>query len=388
MTDGQWLFITFLALYWVESLRWLPPQTVLLVGRGGDGGWRWVRPSSRFRLAGRAAVVLPMWPPLAVWRICSEWVFLPEADHLEIAAEERGGARLKIPWSALQPRVDGARLGLTAQLTVPTVDEAEAQLWVVRLKEWKEMASAAREAAFVAGAERSLETGPMRAELKQAEAETRWLRRLGSVITLWCYGLISAVYWRFGESVWLLLAVAVLLGLMFAQALLFVGCCRRRSRLGQPAVPWWRVKTLGILLFPPLAIRAADALLVLQTHGTHPLAGRGLVAEPDWQAAAALTWREAVYRPGWKKADGLRMEGQVWRDFFEREKVRIETLDRAPHAVEMGDAAAYCPRCLALFHAGVTVCADCDGVELIGLREQLGSEGEENQAGGTAAAGR
>jgi hypothetical protein len=175
---------------------------------------------------------------------------------------------------------------------------------------------------------------------------------------------------------------------MLAQALLFVGRCRRRLRLGQPAVPWWRVKTLGILLFPPLAIRAADALLVLQTHGTHPLAGRGLVAEPDWQAAVALTWREAVYRPGWKKADGLRMEGQVWRGFFEREEVRIETLDRAPHAVEMGDAAAYCPRCQALFHADVTVCADCDRVELIGLREQLGSEGEENQAGGTAAAGR
>jgi hypothetical protein len=360
MTDGQWLFATFFALYLLESLRWLPPHTVLLVGSGRAGGWRWVRPSATFRLRGRGALFLPLWPPLPTWRLTSEWALVPSPETLDAAAEDTQLSALAVPWAQLTPAAIGADLQLTPATQLPLANEAEALRWAALLQQWQGLAPAARAAAFAAEAQRSLDPVALQEGLHAAEQETRWLRRLGGFIALWCYGVIAGLYWRFGESSLLLVGVAVLVGLMLTQAVLFGRLCKKRARCGEPPVPWWRVKAVGILLFPPMAIRAADALLSLQAPWFHPLASRQLVADKTWHQAALSTWRAAVYRPGWQQSPpGI--EAQLWRRHFTEAGITIDPLDAPPEP----PVPAYCPRCRAVFTAETRTCADCGGVALV-----------------------
>lgn len=364
MTDGQWLFATFLALYLVESIRWLPPQAVLLIGRGGEGGWKWQRPSATFRFRGRAAIFLPLLPPLPTWRITSEWGLVPSGEVLEAAPEDRGAPVLRIPWADLAPVAEDSRLRFTERLDLPTVNEAEARRFAAQLSTWQSLDPAARESAFLAEAARTLAQEPLKESLLAADYQTRWLRRLGSLMALWCYAGISWLYWRFGESPALLVGVAGLFVLMITQAIVFLAACKRQLNESGTAVPWRRLKTMGILLFPPMAIRAADHLLALQAPWSHPLAARGLVEEKRWQRAASETWRVAAYRPEGKGPGlGLGLEAQALHLFFQRLEVDILALDAPPE--NLTSTQSYCPRCRAVFTATTDVCADCGGVRLI-----------------------
>lgn len=360
MTDGQWLFATFLALYLMESIRWLPPQAVLLVGSGGEGGWKRVRPSATFRFRGRAAIFLPLLPPLQAWRLTSEWPLVPSEEVVAVAPEDRGAPALRIPWADLAPAAHDSRLRLTALLDLPVVNEAEARRLAAQLSAWKALEPAAQEAAFLAEAERTLAQAPLKESLLAADHGTRWLRWLGSSIAIWSYGGISWLYWRFGESNALLVGVIVLFGLMITQASVFLSASKRHRQNAGTAVPWRWLKTMGILLFPPMAIRAADHLLALQTPWSHPLAARGLVPEKSWQTAASEAWRMAAYQP---EGQSPGLEALALQQFFKSGGVAIQEWDAPPKKLDATQA--YCPRCRAVFTASAGVCADCGGVRLI-----------------------
>ena len=363
MTDGQWLFLTFLALYLVESLRWLPPQSVLLTGHSAAGGWRWRPASARFQFRGRAAVFLPLLPPLRAWRITCPWRWVPEPDGLRVKAEDSTAPDRLLPWADLHPRAEDSTLWLTRHHSLPAATPAEAEHLAAQAQAWQSLTPEQRAAAFTEDALRQLCPAQARQDAAEAARQTRALRLLGSVILVWSYGGITWLYWRLGESAWLLGAVAGLFLLMLAQALLFARACRKSLRQHQRPVPWWKFKTLGILLFPPMAIRAADHLLALSPAPQHPLAAIHLVPERDWQTAALRLWRQTRYCPGWQTAaPGSDLELDTLRRFFDREKADIPALDTPPPATAQDTR--YCPRCHALFTDTAATCADCGGVEL------------------------
>jgi hypothetical protein len=365
MTDGQWLFLTFLVLYLVETLRWLPPQCGLLVGQGGTGGWRWQRPSVRFQFGGRSAVFLPFLPPLQTWQITCPWHWMPEEGGLRIKAEESGSPERLIPWPELRPRTEESTLLLTDHRRLLTPNATEATRLANQLQAWQKLAPAQRAAAFTTEALRLLDPEHAKETATLADHPTRALRWLGSGILIWCYGGITWLYWRLGESSWLYGGVIGLFLLMLTQALLFVWACRKRVRQGRKTIPWWGFKMLGILLFPPMAIRAADPFFATQDTFYHPLAGRHLVSEKSWLAAALQTWRDTLYRPGWKKTPPeSRLEVQTLRQFLAAQKVDIDTLDTDNAPSTTARDPQYCPRCRALFTAAATSCADCGGIEL------------------------
>jgi hypothetical protein len=367
MTDGQWLFLTFLVLYLVESLRWLPPKHALLIGSGQALGWRWRRPSARFQFRGQAAVFLPCLPPIQAWQITCPWPWVPEHAGLRIKAEDASAPDSVIPWSDLRPRTEEQILWLSERQSLLALNPAEATRWLEQVQAWQKLPPEQQAAAFKEEAHRLLDPEQAKEAATQADRQTRALRWLGSGILIWCYGGITWLYWRLGESPWLYGGVIGLFLLMLAQALLFVHACRSKVRQGRKAIPWWGFKTLGILLFPPMAIRAADHLFATQDTYYHPLADKHLVPENAWLAAALQTWRETLYRPGWKTPNpdpDARLEVQTLHQFLAEQKVDIDTLDTDNAPQTTAQDPQYCPRCRALFTAAATSCADCGGIEL------------------------
>ncbi len=362
MTDGQWLFVTFLALYLVECLRWLPPQAFLFQGRPETGKLRWRRAGMRFRLVARAPVLLPWLPPFPAWSLGSTWRLVPEASGLRVKADSARARDRILPWEQVEPRLRDGRLLLAEQTELITSGEREAAAWRDLCQHWKSLPPEQRGAAFTEWALTNADPEKLRQKLEGAETRTHELRVVGFTLFGWCYGVISLIYWLRGEGPALLTALAILLTLLAGQAYFFRRACQAA---GPNAPAHWRWKLLGMLFFPPMAMRAADHLLAATDLPPHPLAARPWMKPEAWQALARELWRDARYRPGWSTPEAApNPEEQALRAILAQAGVTPEELDPAPEAPA---GQRWCPRCHALFSAPeASYCQDCGGVELAG----------------------
>jgi hypothetical protein len=69
-----------------------------------------------------------------------------------------------------------------------------------RLAEWRGMTPDQRRSAFLKCARTSLDTKAAEKTANEAAKHTRALRRLATTHFIWCFGVISVVYHRFGDS--------------------------------------------------------------------------------------------------------------------------------------------------------------------------------------------
>lgn len=351
MTDGQWLFTVFAALYLLECLRWLPATAFVLTGYGE--AWTLRRPWTVFEIAKARLFVLPVLPPMQAHLVMQPWLFIPCETGLACSDPE-GNRSALIPWSDIAPSADGVKLQISPLHQVRLPDEAAAGAWKERLLLWGKMTQPAREKDFLKVARQSLDVRAVSGMATQITQETRWLRRLAMLIFLWSFGVITLIYRWLGDGPAVIAAAAVLLGLLWTQALLFFRAAGR-APTGLTHRFW---KTVAVAFLPQYAMRAADFICRAHSRPAHPLGAKNLMAVTDWQKVAARFWKHAVHREDASAA----LQKKALELFFREQSITPEDLEELP--MRQPGAAAYCPNCHGQFtDAGVT-CQDCGGVAL------------------------
>lgn len=347
MTDGQSLLLLFVALYLIESLRWLPARTHLLSGSGHR--WGIQRPFQPLELAGASPTLLSVLPPLQAHLHTLPWQVIPAAAGVELHQDERRPQWLS--WDQVTPSARGRSLHLSPKVRVRCLSEAHAHAAQQQVQRWLPMSVAEREADFLQYAEQTLTAAPVAAQASALTDQTRPMRHLGSLIFVWTFLVMVFLYRWLGDGGEILIAAAMLLALQFTQTFFFI----RRSQ--GIAYRYW--KALAIALLPQHAMRAADHLSDCPAHSpSHPLAARVLLGDEAWQQLARHFWKQARYLPS-ATAD---LQCKALQTFLEKAGLPLSELETAP--AQQKGSAAYCPNCQAQFQAGANVCKDCGGVEL------------------------
>jgi hypothetical protein len=360
MTDGQMLFAVFVLLYLIESLR-LMPATVWVAAGAGSSHWGMLRPWSRFQIGAGSPLLLSPLPPMQAHTLALPWMFVPEHESLRVRLTD--SRSVHIAWDKLAPGAEETTLHLDAVTRLRMPSKALAELWQQRLEEWRGLTPDQRRSAFLKYARTTLDTKSATKSAVETARNTRSMRLLSTIHCMWCFGVISVLYHRFGDSLIVLVAAAVLLVLQFIQCWLFLRCTRNNKM----AIPYRRWRALGIAVLPQQAMRAFDVVnLTTEEEPPHPLAWRGLLDEPRWLENARRFWREARYVPGWVQNEALPLEAEAMLKFFRLEDVRANAYD-PPWTGKLPT----CPRCGAEYQSGTATCADCGGVELRAAAEQV-----------------
>ncbi|HEY1081436.1 MAG TPA: hypothetical protein VGE29_04195 [Prosthecobacter sp.] len=351
MTEGQSLLLLFAALYSIESLRWLPPRSRLLLGSGKGTGWYSRPPFQPIELAGASPVLLAFLPPLQSHLGTSPWLAVPAAEGLEIQADTKRPPVL-LPWEKVAPRLEDRTLHLGGGLQLRCLGEEHARQLQTLIQGWIPLPQAERESGFLHHAAATLAPAVLEQQAADLSQQTRTLRWLGSLIFLWTFGVVAGVYRWLGESTAVLAAAALLLLLQLTQAFLFYRAARAA------ALPHCFWKALAMALLPQHAMRGADPLCDALTAPSHPLAARNLLGDPAWRKLAAEQWKKTCYQAGATAP----LQRQALEAFFQSQDLKPEDLEPAPE--RQPGSALYCPGCHAQFQAGATHCRDCGGVAL------------------------
>ena len=353
MTDGQTLLAVFVLLYLIECLR-LVPSTAWMAGGAGKSGWSILRPWMRLQIGGGSPLLLSPLPPMQAHALALPWVFVPAHESLHVRLTD--SMSVNIAWEQLAPRAEETTLHLDAATQVRMPSKVLAELWQQRLAEWRGLTPDQRRSTFLKHARTTLDT---QSAMKTATATaqlTRSLRLCATIHFMWCFGVMSALYHRFGDSLAVLAAAGVLLLLLFIQSWLFL----RSTRKSPVIIPHRRWHALGIAFLPQLAMRAFDVVnLTMEAEPPHPLAWRGLLDDKRWLQNARECWREARYVPGWTQNEPLPLEAEALQKFFRHEGIAEADYD-PPATAHLPT----CPRCGAEYQSGNTACSDCGGVEL------------------------
>ncbi len=353
MTDGQTLFAVFALLYLIECLR-LAPSAAWMAAGAEKSRWAVLRPWSRLQIASGSPLLLSALPPHQAHTFGLPWLFVPELEALRVRLTD--SQYVSIAWDKLAPQAEESTLHLDAATRLRLNSPVQAQLWAQRLIDWRELTPEQRRSAFLKHARATLDPQAAAKTATRAAERTKSLRLLANILFVWCFGVISVIYHRFGDGFIVLAAASVLLLLQFIQSWLFL----RATRGMQLGIPHRRWRALGIAFMPQLALRAADAVcLVGDDQLPHPLAWRGLIKDDIWLESARRFWREARYTPGWSQNEALSVEAEALQAFFRRENIAATKYD-PPSASKL----PVCPRCSAEFQINITTCTSCGGVEL------------------------
>lgn len=352
MTDGQTLFAVFALLYLIECLR-LAPSAAWMAAGAEKSRWGVIRPWSRLQIASGSPLLLSALPPHQAHTSALPWLFVPEQDALRVCLTD--SQHVSIAWDKLMLQAEESTLHLDTATHLRLSSPAQAKLWAQRLSKWRVQTPEQRRSAFLKHARASLDTKAATRATRAAE-RTKSLRLLASILFVWCFGVISVIYHRFGDGFIVLATAGMLMLMQFIQSWLFL----RTTHGMQPGIPHRRWRALGIAFLPQLAMRAADVVsLAGDEEPPHPLAWRGLIKDDAWRESARRFWREARYTPGWSRNEVLPVEAEALQDFFYRESI-AETDYDPPFASKL----PVCPRCGAEFQPHMTTCTSCGGVEL------------------------
>lgn len=353
MTDGQTLLAVFVLLYLIECLR-LVPSTAWMAAGTGKSGWSTLRPWMRLQIGSGSPLLLSPLPPMQAHALALPWTFVPEQDSLRVRLTD--SLSVNIAWDELAPRVEETLLHLDAVTRVHLPSKTLAELWQQRLTEWRDLTPDQRRSAFLKQARITLDTQSASKTATETARLTRSLRLCATIHFVWCFGVMSVLYHRFGDSLIVLAAAGVLLLLQFIQSWLFLRSTRKSAFI----IPHRRWRALGIAFLPQLAMRASDVMnLTTDGEPQHPLAWRGLLDDKRWLQHARQFWRESRYVPGWPQNESLPLEAEALEKFFRHEGVAEADYD-TPATAKLPT----CPRCGAEYHSGISACSDCGGVEL------------------------
>lgn len=348
MTDGQWLFILFLVLYLVESLRLQPKSAWLLTSSD-----RLSRPFLPLDFFGRHLMLLPILPPLQTFANLRSWELIPCPTGLEVIDPQNFRHQV-LPWETLQPTLDNTKLILSAEHHLHCVNHTSAAALLERTLRWKSLSQAEREKDFLKLAAKSLDHVALCLGLTQISSQTRHLRLIGTLIFITCFGVMTVVYRRYGDGLEILIAAAILFTLQWIQAIVF---WRSSGRLMTPIKHrFW--KALACAFLPQHAMRAADHLCEALSPEAHPLAAASNLKETA-KLCLARSFGKIIRHTS---AESAGLQQQAFADYLKAQKISedqlLETPEKQPGSV------AYCPHCSAQFRDPLARCKDCGDLEL------------------------
>lgn len=348
MTDGQSLFLLFVALYLLESLRWLPPRSYLLLGSGEH--WQAKQTFQAAEIRGTSPALLSLLPPLQTHIVSLPWQYAPAAAGLEIQPDLKRPSLL-IPWSNVKPRAEDQSLHLAPGQRLRFLSPTHAKHAQQQIQQWIPQSQEERDADFLRYASATLAPAPLAEQVAALSQKTRSLRFIGSLIFLWTFAVLSGLYRWQGDSIAVMIVVAALFVFQWTQAVLFY-----RQTKGLPYRFW---KALAVALMPQHAMRAADHLSKPPgTETPHPLASRGLLSDEAWKKLATSFWRSTRY----STAATADLQSRALTVFLTEQGLSPADLEIVP--TRQADSASYCPNCQTQFQAGTQHCKDCGGIPL------------------------
>lgn len=389
MSESWWLIVLLVIAYVGECFGWTSKHTVLfrdsLGTRGAPSGeqrrnhWNWGLPGKWFESAMSGLHLRHLLPPLGSVFHCPVWpaslspvaalAWVPFAMDREDRPDQSANL---VHWQSGQsskpPYARDKEVFLNDQPLMLCATEAHAR-HVIQLLHRLDTAPdpASREALIDAAWQSAFDATTLRQRLNEFAGATLALRILANLIFVWVFiALPTATYFiGLGRSwPWLLGTLAIL---MIATAVTFF---RTHQRL-QPKLGHERYKhTLIVLLSPPGAIRAIDALARDHLIGFHPLAVAQVVLTEErflnFARRYVLDFRYAM--PSQLQAAPpardtlqwhMRREARHIGGFLNSLQLQVDELTLAdPPADEA--CMTYCPRCQCQFVIPEGQCTLCD----------------------------
>ncbi|MEZ4433765.1 MAG: hypothetical protein R3F65_15265 [bacterium] len=358
MTPELSLLLVAVALALSECARWVPARGLALDGPRGRARLR--RPG---RLAGNRGGGFVALDPLAAPGAAALVTTRPLA--LDPTAILIGGAAR--PYEAIATaRARGAELVVDGRST-PCASPAEARRLAALVTALVAAPPAARAALLDADEAARFDLDALR---RADAALARHRRAPGVTAAFLAAGLFVAAPLLVGRYTLAPIVAPLGLGLL-ALHLAHLAVVFRARRALDPADRAGRwLDVVKLLVCPPLAIRAPDALSWHRFDAFDPIAAAAVMASTDDFAAYAIEARRALRHP--RRAVGLDAAAAAVVDGDRRR--RLAAVDRLLEAQGVGEEAApvfgdpavvaWCPRCRTGYRRAEGECADCPGVGL------------------------
>lgn len=374
MSDELSLLLVLAALYLIECVRWIGAPGLAVVGRRGAG--RLVRPGERlgnrrgglvwigaFQTPGAAFAASP-WPlSLGEDALCIEtpyaWRRLARAP----------ASRRVVEYAALRetaPVASGSDVWLGDTRLVATRSDAAARALVALLEQLAGATPSERRALLEDAVRARFARPRIEARIAEVTAARRRPALTAALLALTIFGAGPALTHRFG-----LVAIAAPfgLGLLAVHLLHLVVVFRAHRRLAPEARADRWIEFAKLLLSPPMAIRAADALSWHRLAEFDAIAVASVMASRDDFAAFVGPVRRDLAHP--MAAPGL--EGRA-AEIVQAERTRtLAAVDAllaelgvtvADRPEGSSDGGGWCPRCLSTYRRSDGDCGDCPGVAL------------------------
>lgn len=380
MTDLQTLYLTFVVLWLVEGILWLPSTAVLFVT------YPW---AARLRAAGAhlggergQLLMTDPWPGLALpiaGQFPGLWFspdFVLRIAHPASSHADSAGSTVPVDnLGAVQ--TDDDTLFLDGRPFVKLGSPLAAELAARLLCELQRSDSTERETCIRKHVRAMFDESEIAATRDQFGRHVLPLRILCPALLLWLLGAAPVLTYVLPLEISVL---TILAGYAVLAVAIGVTAYRLSGVQGM-TTRWQRVGLLiRILLYPPAAVRAVDSFGLNALAQYHPVALAGVVCRPPLFADFAskvlrhLTYPLAADTPAGSEVGA---EALAWYREILREKVAACLLS---HGIERTAAltwglaidqvgTSYCPRCLIVYDGDRGECSDCAGIRLKPLRE-------------------
>ncbi len=383
MGDLESLLLVLITLYLAECLVWLRRGAVGFFNVWGlrRTRWRLRHPGSTLANQHGAVTFANPLPPFGT-------VFFGQQPSLSLSAEAafaHTAACLNPTWRPVPTARlvrfdemksitrDGRKVLVNEELFLKAVSPFVARRVVKELRELCEATASRREEIIRRVLAASFDESAVRVRVEDFQKQSTTLRALANSLFVFLYVLAPLLVWRFAflNVVWWLaaglLAHTVTIAFLFRRAhgRLYPG--RHEERF----TPF-----LTMLLAPPSAIRATDALGKHLLEDFHVLAVAKVLLRPEDFRAFARRVLLDLHHPMFPicpLADPLavkteesfraRLRGKAEK-CVSRSGLNLEELLRPPARSEAIHT-AYCPRCEAQFVTSESHCADCGGRTLV-----------------------
>lgn len=373
MTDGQALVVVLLVLYLNECVHWLRSGWHALTTPSGKR-WRLRSAGSRARDKGGHLVIANPLPPLGRYLQLPPLPVAISADgisRLLPVHRHADGSPAVTAWSfeeITSVAVDGLTLRLNDTPFVVCGTQRQARYLEALVSRLIATPAAAREQAVRNAFKALFDSGDTRLRLEEWRELGGRLRFVGNLMLVFVFLITPLAVRRYGlEPAFIPAALGfVLLG--WSNALLFFLAHRRLL----PECGGERAVHLAkMLLCPPIAIRAHDALSANLFSATPPLVLALELLDADDAAELAQDQLRQLHHPLHPHdmpalAAGIcQWHHQEWRELTEHllaQRGLLPVLLVQPPTAPDHGAHAYCPRCHAQFSTLPPECPDCPGV--------------------------
>lgn len=210
-------------------------------------------------------------------------------------------------------------------------------------------------------------------KLRLAIAATRCLRWVGLALGLYMYILAPVIYLHRPQPLVLLVILLAIIGSHCLVICPLYVITHARVWPANKSERW--MHAVQLILYPPGALRLAESIMMPMGFSRHPWVWACLLTSGDAKRKyLSKVWRDYSY-PSIRESTREAV-ARLIREHCADERKRLEAClnkrqesaflheTRPPEETLYAKAALYCPRCLGVYIAKTSKCADCHGVPL------------------------